>query len=92
MAEGDRLAEKATVNIPVKLEQGQWYRLGLEVVGDVMRVNIDDQAVGYLRSSGLTHPTKSNLRLSVTGKEPTMEAHFDNLRIRSVAAALSTAR
>ncbi len=92
LAEGDRLAEKATVNVPVKLEQGQWYRLGLEIVGDAMRVTIDDKVIGYLKSSGLTHPTKSNLRLSATGKEPTMEAHFDNLRIWSVTAAPSTAR
>lgn len=90
--EGDRLAEKATVIVPVKLQQGQWYRLGLEIVGDEMRVTIDDKAIGYLKSSGLTHPTKPNLRLSAWGKEPTMEAHFDHLHIWSVTAAPSTTR
>ncbi|MEQ2005318.1 MAG: hypothetical protein ABMA26_00865 [Limisphaerales bacterium] len=86
-AEGDRLAEKATVKVSVKLQQGQWYRLGIEIFGDQMRVTIDDKAVGYLKSPGLSHATKPNLRLSTWGNEPTDEAHFDELRIWSVKKA-----
>ncbi len=75
------------MKVPVKLQQGQWYRLGIEIVGDRMRVTIDDKAVGYLKSPGLSHATKPNLRLSTWGDEPTKEAHFDELRIWSVKKA-----
>ncbi|MDP1589212.1 MAG: hypothetical protein Q8M07_15790 [Prosthecobacter sp.] len=87
LAEGDRMSESATVKVPVKLEQGRWYRLDIEIVGDQMRVTLDDKAIGHLKSSGLAHATKPNLRLSAWGKEPTAEAHFDELRIWSVKKA-----
>lgn len=83
-AEGDRLAEKATVHFPVKLEQNRWYSLGLEIVGDRMRVSIDGQPVGQLQSPGLAHATKPNLRLSTWGSTPARETHFDDLRVWSV--------
>lgn len=86
-AEGDRLAEKATVNFPLKLEQNRWYALGLEIIGDQMRVSIDGQSVGQLQSPGLAHATKPTLRLSVWGATPDRQVQFDELRIWSVKPA-----
>jgi hypothetical protein len=83
-AEGDRLAEKALVNIPVKLEQNRWYSFGLELIGDRMQVSIDGQPVGQLQSPGLAHATKPNLRLDAWGAAPAQEVHFDDLRVWSV--------
>jgi hypothetical protein len=37
----------------------------------------DDKAVGYLKSPGLAHPTKSDFHFTVSGKD----AHFDEVRI-----------
>lgn len=83
-AEGDQLAEKTIVRLPVKLEQNRWYSLGIEIVGDRMRVSLDGQPVGHLQSPGLAHPTKPNLRLSAWGSAPDREVHFDELRVWSV--------
>jgi hypothetical protein len=81
--QGDKMAEGRTLTVPVALEQGAWHRLGVEVVGDTLRVTIDDKEIGRLKSSGLTHPNKSDLRIGVWGKE----ASIDDLKIWSVAAA-----
>lgn len=85
-AQGDKLAEGRTVNFPIKLQPGKWYKLGIEIVGDQLRVTLDDQEIGYLKSSGLTHPRKSDLRIGVWGKS----ARVDDLKIWSVAAAPRT--
>ncbi|MEN9403428.1 MAG: hypothetical protein RL091_2131 [Verrucomicrobiota bacterium] len=89
-AEGERLAEKAIVNIPVKLEQNRWYAFALELVGDRMRVSIDGQSVGQLQSPGLAHATKPNLRLSTWGSTPAQETHFDDLRVWSVKTTVGS--
>src|SRR6056297_63968 len=62
-AEGDRMSAGATKKVPVKIRPGQWYKLNVEIVGDRMRVMIDDQRVGSLQSPGLAHPTKPDLRI-----------------------------
>jgi len=49
-----------------------------------MRVTIDDAAIGHLKSPGLAHATKPNLRISAWGKD--QEAHLDDLRVWSVKA------
>jgi len=71
-----------TTLVPMKLETTHWYLVGVEIVGDQMRVTIDGKPIGYLKSSGLTHPTKSDFKISVSGKQ----ALFDDLQIWSVAA------
>jgi hypothetical protein len=84
-AQAAKLTEGRTVKFPVQLEQGQWYTLGIEVVGDQLRATIDGREVGRLKSSGLTHPVKSDLRIGVWGKE----ALVDDLKVWSVSAAPS---
>lgn len=83
-AEGDRLAKNAVVNFPAKLEQGRWYALTVAIVGDRLTVSIDGIEIGHLKSPGLAHPTKPNLRLSAWGATPAQSVQFDALRIWSV--------
>ena len=42
----------------------------------------DDKAIGYLKSPGLAHPTKSDFHFTVSGKD----AHFDEVRIYAADA------
>lgn len=62
---------------PAKLEPGKWYTLVVETVGDEMRVTIDGKPAGYLKSSGIGHPTKSKIELGVAGKH----GYFDDIRV-----------
>jgi hypothetical protein len=71
-----------TLRVPMKLEKSHWYLVGIEIVGDQMRVTIDGKPIGLLKSTGLTHATKSDFKLSVSGKQ----ALFDDLKVWSVAA------
>ncbi len=62
---------------PAKLEAGKWYTLVVETVDDTMRVTIDGQPAGYLKSSGIGHATKSKLEFGVAGKD----GLFDDLKV-----------
>jgi hypothetical protein len=72
-----------TTSVPMKLENAHWYLVGIEVVGDRMRATLDGKAIGFLKSAGLTHPVKSDFKISVSGKQ----ALVDDLKVWSVAAA-----
>jgi len=76
-AEGDKLLAGRSAAAPVQIEQHRWYRLSIEIVGDAMRVSLDDKPLAYLKSPGLAHPTKSDFHFTVNGKD----AHFDEVRI-----------
>jgi hypothetical protein len=78
-AEAEKLIVGRVKTIPAKLEPGRWYRLRLEVVEDEMRAVLDDQPIGYLKSSGIAHPTKSRFHFTVNGGD----ADFDDFRIWS---------
>jgi hypothetical protein len=60
-----------------KLEPGKWYTLVVETVGDQMRVTLDGKPVGYLKSPGLAHATKSKIELGVAGKD----GYFDDIKV-----------
>lgn len=62
---------------PAKLEAGKWYTLVVETVGDEMRVTLDGKPAGFLKSSGIAHPTKSKIELGVAGKD----GFFDDLKV-----------
>ncbi|TWU64675.1 hypothetical protein [Crateriforma conspicua] len=83
-AEGDRLSADATARFPLSLQQDRWYQLRLEIVADVMKVWIDGKLAGNLKSAGLKHPTKPDLRIGVWGSHPSHEVHFDDLRVHSI--------
>jgi hypothetical protein len=82
IAKADAEAEikRHTLLAPMKLETQHWYLLGVELVSDQMRVTLDGKPVGFLKSAGLAHDKKPDLKISVSGKQ----ALFDDLRIWSV--------
>jgi hypothetical protein len=62
---------------PTKLEAGKWYTLVVETVSDEMRVTLDGKPAGFLKSSGIAHPTKSKIELGVAGKD----GFFDDIKV-----------
>ena len=62
------VGRSATFPLKTKLETDRWYDLVVETVGDEMRVVLDGKPVGYLKSSGIAHATKSKIELGVAGK------------------------
>jgi hypothetical protein len=68
-AEVAKLLVGRSATYPLKLESGPWYTVGVETVGDEMRVTVDGKPAGYLKSSGIGHPTKSKIELGVAGKD-----------------------
>jgi len=79
-AGADAEIKRHTLMVPMKLETQRWHALGVEIVGDKMRVTLDGKPVGFLKSDGLAHAKKPDLKISVSGKQ----ALFDDLRIWSV--------
>ena len=71
------VGRSATFPLKTKLETGRWYDLVVETVGDEMRVTLDGKPVGYLKSSGIAHATKSKIELGVAGKS----GWFDDVRV-----------
>jgi hypothetical protein len=82
-AEVAKLLVGRSATFPTKLEQGRWYALVVETVGDEMRVTIDGKPAGYLKSSGIAHPTKSKIELGVAGKD----GYFDDIKVWSAEPA-----
>ena len=76
-AEVAKLLAGRSASYPAKLEAGKWYTLVVETVGDAMRVTLDGQPAGYLKSSGIAHATKSKIELGVGGKD----GFFDDLKV-----------
>ncbi|MGC4001950.1 MAG: hypothetical protein QM811_01895 [Pirellulales bacterium] len=80
-AEVAKLLEGRSATFPVKLEKETWYALVVETVGDEMRVLIDGRPVGYLKSSGIAHATKSKIEIGVAGKD----GWIDDVRVWNAA-------
>jgi hypothetical protein len=82
-AQREKLLARRRVTYPVTLQAGRWYLLGVETVGDTMRVTLDGKPAGYLKSSGIAHATKSKIELGVAGKD----GSFDDLKVWNAEAA-----
>lgn len=82
-AEVAKLLVGRQATFPAKLEAGKWYTLRVETLGDEMRVSIDGKAMGFLKSSGIAHATKSKIELGVAGKS----GFFDDIKVWSAAPA-----
>ena len=78
-----KLLKGRQINYPAKLEAGKWYVLGVETVGDEMRVTLDGKPAAYLKSSGIAHPTKSKIELGVAGKD----GWFGDIKVWNAEAA-----
>ena len=76
-AEADKLLVGRGSSAPAKYEQGKWYHVVIEIVGDQMRVSLDGKAHAFLKSPGIAHETKSSFHF--TGNGPGVL--FDEVRI-----------
>jgi hypothetical protein len=76
-AEVAKLVAGRRVTYPTTLENGKWYTVAVETVGDEMRVTIDGKPAAYLKSSGIGHPTKSKIEVGVGGKD----GYFDDIKV-----------
>ena len=79
----EKLLASHRATFPARLEAGKWYVLVVETVGDEMRVTIDGQPAGYLKSPGIGHVTKSKIELGVAGKD----GFFDDIKVWNAAPA-----
>lgn len=82
-AEVAKLLVGRSAVFPADIEAGKWYNLVVETVGDEMRVSLDGKAVGYLKSSGIAHATKSKIELGVAGKD----GYFDDIKVYNAEPA-----
>ena len=78
-AEAEKLLVGRSKALPVNLTNGQWYRLRIEIIGQEMRVSLDDKVLGSLTSPGIGHPIKREFGFTVNGKT----AEFDDLSVWS---------
>ncbi len=76
-AEADKLLAGRTGTFPMNIETKQWHHLTMEIVGDEMRVTLNDKPAGYLKSPGIAHPTKGRFHFTVAGEHML----FDDVRI-----------
>ncbi|MGV3720519.1 MAG: hypothetical protein ACO1SX_06365 [Actinomycetota bacterium] len=78
-AEADRIIRRHMAHFPLaeKLEQGKWYTVVVETIGEAMRVTIDGKPAAYFKSPGIGHATKSKIELGVAGKH----GYFDDLKV-----------
>jgi hypothetical protein len=65
----------------IALDPAAWHQARVEVVGDEMLVSIDYQPVGYFKSEGINHPTKSRIGIQVSGKSLLL----DNVKVWEAA-------
>ncbi len=72
-----KLLAAHSATFPVRLEAGKWYTYVVEIAGDEMRASIDGTPVGYLKSPGIGHATKSKIELGVAGKD----GFFDDIKV-----------
>jgi len=85
-AEGQKLIVGRSASFPADVKPGEWQTLVVEIVDDQIRVVLDGKAVGYLKSSGIAHATKSRFEFGVAGQTPGHTGQFDDLKIYSASA------
>ena len=82
-AERAKLLVGRTANFPGKFTANEWHVFVVETIGDAMRVTVDGKPAGYLKSSGIGHPTKSKIELGVASKD----GYFDDLKVWNAGPA-----
>jgi hypothetical protein len=85
-AEGQKLIVGRSATFPADVKPGEWQNLVVEIVDDQIRVVLDGKPVGYLKSSGIAHATKSRFEFGVAGLAEGSSGHFDDLKIYSASA------
>ena len=76
-AAAEKLLEGRGSVVKQVVEEDRWYAMTIEIVDDEMRVSLDDEPIGYLKSPGLAHPTKESVHFTVSGEE----MHYDDVKI-----------
>ena len=66
-AEASKLLSGRSAIGKVAITPDKWHSVAIEIVGDQMRVSIDGQAIGYLKSPGIAHETKTSFHFTVNG-------------------------
>ena len=82
-AEVAKMLAGKSASFPAKLEAGKIYHLVVETAGDEMRVIIDGKPMGYLKSPGIGHATKSKIELGVAGQS----GWFEDIKVWNAEAA-----
>ena len=59
------------------VEPKKWHKVKIELLGDVLRVTMDDEPAGELKSPGIAHETKQSFHFTVNGPG----VLFDDVRI-----------
>ena len=59
------------------VEPKKWHTVRIELLGDVLRVTMDDEPAGELKSPGIAHETKQSFHFTVNGPG----VLFDEVRI-----------
>jgi len=85
-AEGQKLLVGRSATFPADVKPGEWQSLVVEFVDDQIRVVLDGKPVGYLKSSGIAHATKTRYEFGVAGSTPGHTGQFDDLKIYSASA------
>ncbi len=80
-AEVARMMAGKSATFPGTYVAGKTYTFTVETVGDEMRASIDGKPVGYLKSPGIGHPTKSKIELGVSGKD----GYFEDIKVWNAA-------
>ena len=75
--EVNKMMAGKSATFPGTYEAGKTYTFTVETVGDEMRASIDGEPVGYLKSAGIGHPTKSKIELGVSGKD----GYFEDIKV-----------
>jgi len=76
-AEAEKLLKGRSSSAPTDIRQKTWHRVGIEVVGDQMKVTVDGKPAGSLKSPGIAHETKTSFHFAVNGPG----VRFDDVRI-----------
>lgn len=79
-AEYDAIIENRQAKVPAKFDEGRWYSMTIEIVGDEMAVSVDDKPVLRFKSPGIDHVIKNHWGFTVSGQSMA----FDDLQLWSV--------
>ncbi|MEP3481908.1 MAG: family 16 glycoside hydrolase [Fuerstiella sp.] len=75
-AELKKLIKSKQKNVPLKLKYNEWHDLSVRIEGSKMTVTIDGKQVGTFNSPGISHATKSRIRLAIN-----RNAWVDDLKV-----------
>lgn len=76
-AEADKLLTGRGSAVNRVIEPKKWHSVRIEILGDLLRVTVDGEPAGDLKSPGIAHETKESFHFTVNGPG----VLFDDVRI-----------